>query len=52
MNMDDFVMKEEKIWISLEISKEMWEALCKHTQDITLTNEMFIKELIRKELKL
>ncbi len=44
--------KDKKKYISLEIPKEMWEALNKHTQDITLTNEMFIKELIRKELKM
>ena len=52
MNIDDFVIKEKKKWISVEIPEEMWEALCKHTERVSLGNEYFIRELIHKELKL
>ena len=52
MNIDNFVIKEKKKWISFEISEEMWKALCKHTERVSLGNEYFIRELIRKELKL
>lgn len=43
-------MKKEKAWISFEIDKEMFDALCEHSERVTLTYELVIKELIRNVL--
>lgn len=45
------MLKDNKVWISFEIDKELWDNLHIHAQEVTLTIEQVIKEMIRQKIK-
>lgn len=44
--------EEKKVWISFEIDQEMWLALCKRADEVTLPNDHYIRALLHEDLKL
>lgn len=45
------MLRDNKVWFSFEIDKDLWEDLHIHAQSVTLTVEQVVQELIRQKIK-
>ena len=45
------MIRDNKVWISFEVDKELYQGLHDHAQEVTLTVEQVIIEMIRQKTK-